>query len=112
MAIARRVYSLQAVYVCVVLLSGRVCCVVNMRHGNRCCMSLWEPFDMVLQLLMHALALSVGVKHTAPMRTHGHTCTYTQAHTHTHGYMHAHTHTDTCTHTHTHGHVHAHTHTP
>ena len=73
------------------------------------CMSLWESFDKVLQLFMHALTLSVGLQHAAPTHTHGHTCTHTQAHIYRH--MHAHTHTDTCTDTHTHGHMHGHTHT-
>ena len=82
-------------------------------------MSLWESFDKVLQLFMHALTLGVGLQHTAPMHTHGHTHarTHTQAHIYRH--MHAYTHADTCTHTHmrTHarihtcGHVHRHTHT-
>ena len=73
------------------------------------CMSLWESFDKVLQLFMHALTLSVGLQHAAPTHTHKHTCTHMQAHIYRH--MHAHTHTDTCTDTHTHGHMHGHTHT-
>ena len=80
-------------------------------------MSLWESFDKVLQLFMHALTLSVGLQHAAPTHTQTHMHTYagthiqTHARTHTYGHVHRHTHTRTHAQTHTHMWTHAHTHT-